>query len=93
MGSEYTIIKDEERKVELKLCEMSNRFSLTVDAPEEVVNEEGLEVYFDIARQLTPEQLVEIGFKFIQTASYWEGGRKLRELIDKLRADIYFLDD
>lgn len=92
MGSEYTIIKDAERKIELTLCEMSNRFSLTVDAPEEVINEEGLEGYFDIARQLTPEQLVEIGFKFIQTASYWADGREMRELIDKLRADIYFLD-
>lgn len=86
MGSEYKIVEDS-----LVLHEMSNRFTLMASA----TSDGSSMIYADItlARQLTPEQLVEIGFKFIQTAAYWEGGRKLRELIDKLRADIYFLDD
>jgi hypothetical protein len=90
MGSEYTILKDEKRDVELKLCEMSNEFDLTVDAPEDVVNE--LDGYFDIKKRLTPEDLVEIGFKFIQTAAYWADGKEMLELIEKKLAEVFFLD-
>jgi hypothetical protein len=90
MGSEYTVLKDEKRDVELKLCEMSNEFDLTVDAPEDVVNE--LDGYFDIKKRLTPEDLVEIGFKFIQTAAYWADGKEMRELIEKKLAEVFFLD-
>lgn len=86
MGSEYTVFENDDAAI--RLSEMSNKFDLTVDGSADEI-EQG---YGTVVRGLSPEQLVEIAFRFIQTAAYWDDGEKLRELIEEKLAAVVFSD-
>ncbi len=94
MGSEYIIVDDKHKRIQLTLCEMSNRFSLmvSIDSVDFKTFRGFCDGEFDITEGLTPEQLVEIAFKFIQTAAYWAGGQEMRASIAAKLADVCFLD-
>lgn len=74
MGTEYIVHKDD--KVEVSLLEASNKFELSFDGEVHTLDHSDLtktKIHVYTHDQLTTEQLIEMGVKILQVASYWSG--------------------